>query len=63
MNQEQLKKRAKRFTDELNLPIARFAENIGFDRSTYYKWLKGNEKVFSENTLQKIDNYLRPYGF
>lgn len=62
MNQEQLKKRAKRFTDELNLPISRFAKNIGFDRSTYYKWLKG-EKVFSETTLKKIDNYLKTYGF
>ena len=63
MNNELLRKRAKRFINELNLPIARFAKNVGFDRSTYYKWLKGNEKVFSENTLQKIDNYLRTYGF
>ena len=63
MNREELRKRAKRFTDELNLPIARFAENVGFDRSTYYKWLKGNEKVFSEKSLKKIDNYLRTFGF
>lgn len=62
MNQEQLKKRTKQFTSELNLPISRLAKNIGFDRSTYYKWLKG-EKVFSETTLKKIDNYLKTYGF
>lgn len=62
MNQEQLQKRVKQFIGELNLPISRLAKNIGFDRSTYYKWLKG-EKVFSETTLKKIDNYLKTYGF
>jgi len=62
-NQEQLKRRAKRFLDELEVPITKFASKAGFDRSSYYRWLKGEEKVFSETTLKKIDNYLRTYGF
>ena len=62
MNQEELKKRAIRFADELQVPISRFAQKAGFDRSSYYRWLKG-ENVFSEAKLKKIDNYLRTYGF
>ena len=62
MNQEELKKRARRFTEELQVPISRFANKVGFDRSSYYRWLKG-ENVFSEVKLKKIDNYLRTYGF
>ena len=57
MNQEQLKRRTKRFIEELNLPISRFADKVGFDRSAFYKWMKGGN-VFSETTLKKIDNYL-----
>ena len=45
MNQEQLKRRAKRFLDELEVPITKFASKAGFDRSSYYRWLKGEEKV------------------
>ena len=62
MNQEELKKRARRFTEELQVPISRFANKVGFDRSSYYRWLKG-ENVFSEAKLNKIDNYLKKYGF
>ena len=63
MNQEQLKRRAKRFLDELEVPITKLASKAGFDRSSYYRWLKGEEKVFSETTLKRIDNYLKTYGF
>ena len=37
MNQEELKKRARRFTEELQVPISRFANKVGFDRSSYYR--------------------------
>ena len=62
MNQEELKLRVKKFITEFNQPIAAFARNVGFDRSAYYKWIKGSD-VFSEKRLQSIDAYLKKYDF
>lgn len=61
-NQNLLRERVKTFKDELNLPISKFAKAIGFERSIYYKWIKGDFN-FGAIKAQRIDEYLRRYGF
>ena len=59
---EPLKRRCKRFTDELNIKVALFCDSVGIGRSTYYKWLKG-EITISDELQEKLDAYISKYGF
>ena len=62
MNQEILRKRTVKFMNTLKLPISRFAQVIGIERSTYYKWIKA-EFDFGERRAAIVDEYLRRFGF
>lgn len=62
MNQNLLRERTKKFMDELHLPISRLAKTIGFERATYYRWIKGNFN-FGEVKAKALDKYLRRFGF
>lgn len=62
MNQNKLRERTKQFVDELKLPISRLAKTIGFERATYYRWMKG-EFDFGEARVEALDKYLRRFGF
>ncbi len=62
MNQDILRKRTKEFMEELKLPISRLAKSIGFERATYYRWIKG-EFDFGEARANALDAYLRRFGF
>lgn len=62
MNQDELRKRTMIFVETLHLPISRFARVIGFERGTYYKWVKG-ELNFGEQKCLLIDEYLKRFGF
>ena len=62
MNQNELRKRTLVFLEKLNLPISRFAEANGFQRETYYKWIKG-VLDFGEKRAEQIDTYLKQFGF
>lgn len=62
MNQDLLRERTKNFINELNLPISRFAKTIGFERSTYYRWIKGHIN-FGEQKVKAIDEYIGRFGF
>lgn len=57
-----LKERCKKFIDELGVQVAKFADNCGIGRSTYYQWQKGDIEL-SDKSLNKIDDYLKKYGF
>ena len=48
--------------ETLKLPISRFSKVIGIERSTYYKWIKG-EFDFGERREAIVDDYLRRFGF
>lgn len=58
----ELKKRCKKFIDELGVKTAKFADNVGIGRSTYYKWLKDDIEI-SPNIENKIDAYLKKFGY
>lgn len=62
MNQDILRKRTKEFIETLKLPISRFSSVIGIERSTYYKWIKG-EFDLGEKRTAIIDEYLKRFGF
>lgn len=62
MNQNELRNRTKRFVAELKLPISRLAKTIGFERATYYRWMKGDFD-FGEARAEALDKYLRRFGF
>jgi len=57
-----LKERCKKFIAELGVQVAKFADNCGIGRSTYYQWQKGDIEL-SPSTLNKIDTYLKKYNF
>ena len=62
MNQNELRKRTENFMRTLNLPISRFAKNIGIERSTYYRWIKG-EFDFGEHRAVIVDEFISRFGF
>lgn len=62
MNQDLIRERTKRFINEIELPIAKFAKKIGFSRELYYRWIKGDFD-FGIEKAKRIDEYLRKYGF
>lgn len=62
INQNTLRERTKKFIEELNLPISRFAKRIGIARESYYRWQKGDFN-FGEARAEQIDRYLSKYGF
>lgn len=62
MNQDVLRQRVKHFMETLTLPISRFAGLIGFERSSYYRWIKG-EFDFCEKRALQIDEFLKQFGF
>ncbi len=62
MNQNLLRERTKRFIDELKLPISRLSKSIGFERTSYYKWVRGDFD-FGEARAKALDEYIRRFGF
>ena len=62
LNQDILRQRTKAFVETLNLPISRLAKSVGFERSTYYRWIKG-EFDLGERRGKAIDEYLKKFGF
>lgn len=62
LNQDALRRRTSKFISELNLPISRFAKCIGFDRTSYYKWMKCDFDL-GEIKAEKIDEFLKRFGF
>lgn len=62
MNQETLRKRTKKFMEELRLPKSRLAKTLDFERSSYYKWINGDFD-FGERRAAALDDYLKKFGF
>ena len=57
-----LKERCKRFTTELNVKVTLFCDAAGIGRTTYYKWMN-DEIVISQKIQDRVDSYLKQYGF
>ena len=57
-----LKERCQRMITELGIRVVTFCRNAGIGHSTYYLWLADNINI-SENLQNRIDSYLKKYGF
>ena len=61
-NNETVIERAIRFLDEMGTPSTKFCERVQIAGSTFYAWRSGKLKL-SDDTLTRIDEYLRRYNF
>lgn len=57
-----LKTRIKSFIKEFEMPITVFCKKVGISTASYYKWNQGIFN-FSEETENRITEYLSKYGF
>lgn len=61
-NNQTVIERATRFLDEMGTPSTKFCERVQIAGSTFYAWRSGKLKL-SDDTLARIDDYLRRYNF
>lgn len=57
-----LYERCQIFMDELGIPVTSFCRRIKLSLSSFYGWRSG-DVILSENTLKRIDEYLKKYNF
>lgn len=57
-----LRTRVKSFIDELEMPITIFCRKVKLSTTSYYKWMQGVFE-FSEETSDRISDYIKKYGF
>lgn len=62
LNQTEVKTRAKKFINELGIPITNFTKNISVSVSAYNRWLR-DDLILSESTIKRISDYLKRYNF
>ena len=61
-NNQTVMERAMRFLDEMGTPSTKFCERVQIAGSTFYAWRSGKLRL-SDDTLARIDDYLRKYNF
>ena len=54
--------RCERFQKELGIAVTKFCERVSLSTSSYYACRSG-QLALSEETLTRIDEYLKRYGF
>lgn len=57
-----IKERTLTFMDEVGVPVSAFAKNVGLSASTLYKWRLDLIEI-SSPALQRIDDYLKRFGY
>lgn len=54
--------RCQRLIDVLGVSVTAFCRRINISPSAYYAWKNGNLRL-SDDTLIRIENYLKTYNF
>lgn len=62
MKTEEIKARAKKFIEELGVPVTTFSKKIGISTVAYNRWQRNDLKL-SDETVKRIENYLLKYRF
>lgn len=57
-----LLERCEHFISELGVSKSKFCRNVQISESSYYAWRTGH-LTLSEETLKRIDEYLKNYNF
>lgn len=58
----EIQERCKRLQTELGVPVTEFCRRVNLSPSGYYRWRAG-EITLSEQTVARIDEWLKKYGF
>lgn len=56
------KERCLSFISDLNLPVSRFCKNVEIFPTAYYRWQQDDLRL-SENTENRIKNFLEQFGY
>lgn len=54
--------RCNNFLNELGVPVAVFCRKVNISPTAYYMWRAGQLRL-SDDTLNRIDDYLSKYNF
>lgn len=54
--------RSQKMIDELGISITNFCRNIGIS-TAYFYYVKNGKMDFSDEVAQRLNNYLKKYGF
>ena len=57
-----LRIRVKNFIDEFEMPITVFCRKVKLSTASYYKW-KDSVFEFSDETANRVSDYIKKYGF
>ena len=55
-------KRSQKMIDELGISVTSFCRNIGISCSYYY-YVKNGKMELSKEVSERLENYLKKYGF
>ena len=56
------KERCSSFISDLDLPVRRFCKNVDISSTTYYRW-QSDDLRLSQETENRIKNYLQRFGY
>lgn len=62
MNQQALKQRVKNYIEDSGIPRTTFCKRIYISTVYLYKWLH-NERTFSDEVVERVETYLKKYGY
>ena len=57
-----LRTRVKNFIEELEMPITIFCRKVKLSPASYYKWKDGYFE-FSDETAERVSDFIKKYGF
>lgn len=60
--EKMLKTRVRKFIEEFEMPITIFCKKVKLSTTGYYKWMQGVYE-FSDETAERVSNYIKKYGF
>lgn len=62
MNQTTLKRRVRQYLSDTGTPYTSFCNRIHISTTYLYKWLH-NERTFSDDVSERIDEYLKRFNY
>ena len=63
VNNLDIKERFKKFRAEIGVPIARIGRDIDMSTSALFHWIGKSNTPLSDASLDKIDKYLKKFGY
>ena len=58
-----IKERFRKFREDVGVPIARVCRDVDMSQSALYHWIGKANIELSDKALDRIDNYLKKFGY